>query len=279
LISISVLARDYPLYSLKSPLILARALAVGSDKLNAVDVWSNVFEIEATGDDRLFEVTRRMALLRNQLRHAQDDTDAHKPRPEKYQKLFESLFSAMRPGSLVHGWRGSAQHLTDDVMEALDRLAWELPTEEHLPSKESLKKLLENLDGMRRDVSDWDLSPDLRRFVLQQLDSIVTAIRDYDIEGSVALRRAVERALWDLARFTSADGPTAQDDARAIERLKGIVAGVAAFGVAAGAQLAGFPAAVELMVNTMGMVPLAAAALGLSKDKAEPKRLPAPQKD
>ncbi|MBF6238245.1 hypothetical protein IU474_14390 [Nocardia otitidiscaviarum] len=141
-------------------------------------------------------------------------------------------------------------------------------------TEEQLHQLAQQVDELHMEVVEATAVPlELRTFLLEQLDRVRIALREYRIRGAEALRDVIERVVGSCvvrADITSTDD---EESASFLLKLRKIVVGVGIVAGAIGSTLAlppAFEAAIastESVISTVGDQPAEDCTADLPKDQ------------
>jgi hypothetical protein len=169
--------------------ILREAQAKQGD-ISTVEVWTQVFRI--TGSDApttAVEVARLVGLLRDQLNEVERKMRTTSVRPQRYESAFNHLSNALDVQTLSRPWNQLNQYLRPEVLDAIGWCADTLPAEEDVIDPDHLAHFEEEVRVFGERIADSDLPDYVKAFILQQVDIIEQAIREYPVTGARAFRR------------------------------------------------------------------------------------------
>lgn len=126
----------------------------------------------------------------------------NKPNLDRYLKIIEELHGLF----IVHHlwntqWNTFSMHIESaNILTALDALADNFDRQN--PSvdlgRDSIEKIAHDFTDLLREVSESDLSQQLKNFLIEQLEIILTTIHQYDMNGSKDIERASKSFMSDL---------------------------------------------------------------------------------
>lgn len=183
----------------------AARLAPARPALSALAVWADAFRVspEAPDTARRREVARNLLLVADEVDIIERCLSS---RPEVPAAVYAPMLARVRDGidvaHLARPWAEVEHRLRAGAARAYlrDTAAVLLGAQDAASAPEVLDRLRAQLaDIVLESHATAGLPAPLRTFVLQVADSLTRALRDYDIVGEAAIRREVERLLWEWA--------------------------------------------------------------------------------
>ena len=138
------------------------------------------------------------------LNRAEEETRRLKDinRIERYLKVIVELRAFSASGDLWNSaWENFSNYIeARSVLISLDSLAREFHRQNPsiLLEQEFLKKLSSKFESLLRSTLSSDLSKELKRFLVERIEDILTAIRKYHIDGTEGLKKAAQPLVSDL---------------------------------------------------------------------------------
>ena len=263
--------------------ILSRGANITQDNLRVIDVWAQLMNITdpANSVRRQLEVTRSLGLLLSQLDDTRGAAATTRLRVDRYKNQLDQIQNALNPSQLFNTWNHVRQHLSTDAVLVLGLLADTLPPDQEALGEEVLGQILEDLRDLEALVERLPVDPELRRFVLTQLDAIRLAMRDFRIQGGVALRKAFERSTWEWQWQVKPETKNPAADRRVLARLRSVWVKVVAVTSAVSVTVGDTAKFVENVEKVLSKVPAVMKQIeGLPKPiDSSRKMLPRPESD
>jgi hypothetical protein len=189
-------------------------------------LWGSVFGISENADHtHEDEVVAGLAALRGEIGLARTRL-VEKGCPLQ---LFDSQLNRIKaiasPTLLNQDCKGVKAEHKNDVRLALEWAAWVLPDEEAEVATEDIASLAAELIDIEESITQLDLAPQTRDFMLRQIGLIRAALRLYGINGIAPVEEALEQSIGVLKRSAAAT----KDLEGAAPEVKGVwrrVAGV-----------------------------------------------------
>jgi hypothetical protein len=188
---------------------------------NAIEAWCKVLGIPGGhASTREREVVRRLTLLNAELdkvEHQVRDLDLDR---DTYDSAFAHLRQAISFSLLMHAWgSGAKPHLSAEVMGVFALVVQFLPSEEDPIGAEELSELTVYVEGLRKRIRESaTLSQPAKSFLVNQIDLVLTAFRDYPIRGAASFRQA---SLDAVAHWTQHSSDVAQfEDSAEVNEVK-----------------------------------------------------------
>lgn len=172
---------------------------------SALDVWAEAFGVppNVPAAARCREVARNLLLVAGEVDAVENFLASRTHIPAAvYEPKLRRVRSAIDLAQLTKPWAEAAPLLAaGDVAEYLrDTVAFLIGAQDAAPPSEALDRLRAQLaDVVLESRAALGLPPPLRTFVAEVAESLTRAVRDYDIVGEAAIRREVERLLWEWA--------------------------------------------------------------------------------
>ena len=184
--------------------------AVKTKANSQIEGWCKVFGIEEVSDEA---AVRKLVMVYDLLDEARSLIESlNLPDPTVYYQSFDALLPALDLKRLGANWSEIVNRLKEpSTLIGLRFVATKLDedfVEIRIPD-ETLNALQDNVRGMYQSVCEMqDLDHTLRLYVLDALDSLLAAIKNYEIRGSEALFEAIDQAIGTAVRLDvkQADG-------------------------------------------------------------------------
>ena len=198
--------------ALESAVAHATHLARARRDVPCAAVWAAAFHVRGARRPRppppppppRREVARNLLLLAGEIDEIERFLGARTQEPVA---LYAGTLRAIREGidvaHITRPWDEirpfiAAEHALEYLRE---RAASLMGAHDVVPPPDALDRLRAQLaEIVSESHSTVDLPLPLRTFVLQVAESLNRALRDYDLVGEAAIRREVERLLWEWAR-------------------------------------------------------------------------------
>lgn len=104
----------------------------------------------------------------------------------------EKLYGLLSPRALQNNWRDVLAQYTPDVVSSLEIFAQVLPQTDAVVPWGDLTEFAAQLRAFRESIRQGTLPENVKTFLLQQLDRIERALREYPIRGEAAFRDAAD---------------------------------------------------------------------------------------
>ena len=176
--------------------ILNEAINNGNQQQPAGPILLRAMELEETAHN----LTNFYAVLTKAKNEAQ--RIRNKPKLDRYLKIIEDLHGIF----IIHHlwstpWQTFSMYIEGaNILTALDSLADDFDRQN--PSiflkKDFIEKMDDDFTDLLKQVSESDLSQEFKNFLINQLERILTAIRQYDIDGGKDLENASKSFMSDL---------------------------------------------------------------------------------
>jgi hypothetical protein len=205
----------------------SKAYAVGDagQKAAMVDVWAVAFGLEAAqhSSTRHFEVTDHLRQLLSDLADVEAWLRTTTLRPVRYEGHVNRIRDCLSPTKLTDSWMHAFRGLTPDtISNTLGAYGDSMGDWEERIDQKELDDLLAVVNQLEQDVAAAkDVSPEVKQFVLSQLHSIRTAIRDYPWQGAAAIRHAWARANFE---WSARPNPHTAADRTLLQKAGGVLA-------------------------------------------------------
>ena len=168
-------------------------------------LWANVFDCSATDTQAIFGGISMMFRLNSEARNA---TLAYtKDSPAFFFKPFDQVDELLSVMAMHTQWNSVRAMVNDQIMTALEFI-------EHLLDANFLKSapgtqdkvvsVLAKIDELIESCLASDLTDELKRLFVRQLQSLRSALFDYRISGPVGLEAALEQAAGCVLRNQAA---------------------------------------------------------------------------
>ncbi len=182
--------------------IMAAVAPNTKQKTLVFDVWSTVFEVRAErgSPEAYAEVTRRLLDLLRDLDLVEEWLRGTDLSPVRYASKLEEVRRALSPARLHEGWNTISGAFRDEIRSSLIGQYGDSMGDLEQDVQGDLDTLMEQVAALEESLSEsTEISPEVRRFVVAQLDAIRKAIRDYPSQGAMALEAAFRRFCWEWA--------------------------------------------------------------------------------
>lgn len=199
---------------------LLKQVVSGDPKKRMLDVWAEVLAVEDRHD---VEVARSLVMLNEML----DDTERTiKLNPKLNHAVYLSCFPQIRtvfsPMHLQSSREGLAiSHLTSEVLARLEFCAEALREEwsEVDLTPDELKAISEDLSDLIERVASSDISPALRKNLLEVLETARIAISLYRVYGAKGLRKNLQSLFGFVYTERTALRKEAETNSDVLEKL------------------------------------------------------------
>lgn len=163
------------------------------------EIWAEVFDLDPSDTHSLLV---RISALIDLTQRAKDSVQKLQGvNQEIYLEPFENIENALSLINFNAAWENFDRHLTEGTLVALnfcaDTSANQSPLEKVI-AKKKLEELLAEVNALLESVLDSDLSPDLKRVIIFNLEGVRKAILDYRIYGIEGLRQVFEQNLGSM---------------------------------------------------------------------------------
>lgn len=156
-------------------------------------VWARVLEIQPSDDAQLLHALVQLHALIPEIKAA----------VEGISNLDHSLYTKPLPvvseildiKHLNFNWKDTRARLTGSLMTSLQFCAAELerhPRPRSIPA-DDLEQLQSDVEALSNQILEGDLDDALKRFLLQQVETVRAALLQYRLRGPAALREALEQ--------------------------------------------------------------------------------------
>jgi len=175
--------------------LLTEAVATGNQKQSCGSIL-----LKATGTESISRLIEFYELLSKAEQEAK--SIRNKPNLDRYLKILDGLYQHFitqhiwgAPWSVFYNYIEEKNLLT-----TLDSLAdfYHNQNPKIFLEKEFLGELDSEFNLLLNDISESDLSKNLKRFLTIQIESILRAIRRYDIDGTEGLEKATKVVITEL---------------------------------------------------------------------------------
>ena len=175
---------------------------------SAMKMWAEVFEIdleEPSGDTLLIV---QLANLRGLVDDVKSKVLAEEVKNSLYLKHFDKIEAATRFDQLGAAWSGSENQLTEAAMDGLEHCA-ELLSKSYAESdiSEEILAIKDNVDELSEEVLASDLDPEIRDFILKELEMIRRGIFDYRTRGAAGLKDSIAMAVGTIVMVQGVPKP------------------------------------------------------------------------
>jgi hypothetical protein len=176
----------------------------------AMEVWTRVFEVPPDhGVEQQYRIMELLSVLRREIRLCESLMTATRIKPDTYRSVFLSLDESTNLAYVVAQWHNTAKFYTDANMSSLSIFS-DILDDDGVPiSHEELVDLISELEDVRDSVLISDLPEDAKRFLLNQIYILLSALRAYPIAGN----KVFQDALGDLISSSTRDKKAYQDSA------------------------------------------------------------------
>lgn len=170
------------------------------DNIRTISVWLETFKINAEENRRngFIEATRKIELLYQELECIREHMRKGNFRPSTYEPALEKIETAISPEIFVAGWASGKQHLTNDVIVALDFCLDLLPDEEGEISLDDIESISRDIDDLEKSLEASGLSFQLKKTIQRYIHAIRAALQDYSVSGAKALKKASQTAVGEI---------------------------------------------------------------------------------
>lgn len=169
--------------------------------LQNLDVWSNVFEINSNNPSlKINKVTEKLLLLENELNNTKLLMNKAPISKDNYKTALNAVQNVLNSNNLFNKWAQQRPILTREVFNLLDICSQLIPHEEDEITEEEINKILNEIEKLKKTIEEGNFSEQLQAFVIQQINLIEDAIKDYYIIGIRAFKSAFYEAHTILFR-------------------------------------------------------------------------------
>ena len=135
-----------------------------------------------------FETYRLLEMLTNQVDSLAREVEGFGLDQSDYQVTFSNLNSILMVTNLDTQWQNYQRYITDVVIRQLGIFAQMSQIDEPVVPLEDFGQLKQDLLDFRDQVIGSAIDDRLKAFVLQQIETILRAIREYPIRGVEAIK-------------------------------------------------------------------------------------------
>jgi len=177
--------------------ILTEAVEKGDKNRASGHVLLTVMGLPSTESQNLLNFYELLNRAEEETRRLKDIN-----RIERYLKFIVELRAFSASGDLWNSaWENFSNYIeAKSVLISLDSLAREFHRQNPsiLLEQEFLEKLSSKFESLLRSTLSSDLSKELKRFLVERIEDILTAIRKYHIDGTEGLKKAAQSLVSDL---------------------------------------------------------------------------------
>jgi hypothetical protein len=171
--------------------VLAKAIKEGSHQEAMWQALAKAFSIlNMSGQKVIFEVTRMLELFYGELEKTRQQMEASNFSSDLFAPTFKTIAERVTPGLMHNAWGGYANDL-QGTLHSLRFCSEILPNEENLMSEEQLLYIREMLETLESKLVAGNLPIYVQEFIIEQIQIIRKALRDYIIVGGKAFKRAL----------------------------------------------------------------------------------------
>lgn len=176
--------------------ILDQAIKTGKEEENAARVLLNVMGYEFSSGN--------LTVFYEILSQAKNEADKLKDifKDDRYIKSIKDIQDLFIVNHIWNSqWKLFAEKIElKNFLITLDALAKYFDERNHkiILDPEFLKSLKDEFETLLHNISDSDLSSDLKRYLITQIEDIISVIRIYDIEGTAGLEKVTKAFVTDL---------------------------------------------------------------------------------
>ena len=252
----------------------------------ATEEWARLFGLPSgsTPVALRFQIAHHLRTVADEIDRIEQALRRVSPVPAStYAPVLEYLREGIDVSRMMHTYEPHVTqylHGTGALKYLQDTLVYLLPDEGPVAPPPALDKFREMLAQLISDATlTADVAPELRTFVLQMVESLQRALRDYAIAGEAAIRREIERLLWEWGRFEKANPKAKMSPV--MQRTAAVLAGAVALVVGSEKSLDAAAKIPAHLRDLKAQVPLMREVLGLPATQKklaappEPKRIPA----
>jgi hypothetical protein len=150
-------------------------------------VWASAFQC-ADRPNPQFETYRLLGIFTDQVNQLALEVEALDLEQEDYDETFKNLTQLVGVTNLDMPWREYQPYVTNAMISQLGMIAQISPITEPVIPLEDIEQFKEDLQNFQREVSGSDIDNRLKAFVLQQIEIMLRAIREYPIRGVEAIK-------------------------------------------------------------------------------------------
>jgi hypothetical protein len=166
---------------------------------SALSCWATSFDIgDHSNIKAQLSIYRKLGLLTDQVAHLRNQLAEMGRSASVYEPPLAKIESAISPLLIAHQCIHVKQHLTADVFMALQMIGDFLPDEEESISEEDFRALVSLIHDLELTLQDSEVPGTLAALIRSHISIAETAISDYPLRGSSALKEAVKYAVGDI---------------------------------------------------------------------------------
>jgi hypothetical protein len=178
---------------------LLRSIPSHAENTQTMEVWATLLQVqEQSPQRRSFVVSERLAAMYRELDLVREQMHAKNFSEELYASAIAQLEAAFSTMNLHTSWPQARQHLTAETMTAMAFCGEIIDNEEDLISDEDLAEISSKVEELERSLEGTTLPPRLRRLIQHHIELIRTALAEYPIVGTRALRQAYRTAVGEV---------------------------------------------------------------------------------
>ena len=169
------------------------------DHISVLNTWKKVFNISiGEAYKERTAVATTLGMVAEQLDNVFLQMSLTNYSQDIYQFVINRLHEALSYNALDDSWGGQKSKLDPPTLNSLRWLSETIPSEGLRINTEDLDLLREQLIALRNDVLEGTSSEEAKRFLLQQIEVLLKAIREYDIVGNVVFTAAYNTTRTDV---------------------------------------------------------------------------------
>lgn len=185
--------------------IILSAAHAQSPQAEQFRVWANVFNVDGlSGRQQKQAVAVGITLMFRQLDHLVDQLRALNHPENSYRPLVSAMEQSISYEWLAQPWQQFRERL-EKALYPLQIFSSVLPDEENLIDPKEFEAIRDELDKLEQSLSDKDISQTVRDFVKRQIDTIRTAMWEYQFRGAQVFQDAILQTVRDFANTDIAE--------------------------------------------------------------------------
>lgn len=167
---------------------------------NSIQIWAKVFNVSMKDHSALLNHTTDFFNLIAQTREAIENLQSVRPDPylPVLDRISTNLCQFGFPGGKWINFYNSFNN--ENTLGWLEAAANAIEHESQLVelTQEQLQSLLSSVEQLLAEVNGSELLPDIKLFLIAQLEKLCTAIRRYEMFGSEGLRQVIALNLGEI---------------------------------------------------------------------------------
>lgn len=169
------------------------------DTLATSIVWGEVFGLDsAVLKDDPHQVYEKLILVRKEVELVESLMQKTTFSKNLYQPYLTRVKNTISVANISTTWNNYKPNLSADTVLSI-MFCSEILSDEESIDKEELESILSSVKTLKQEIEASSISPEMRNFLISQLNIIENAIQNYPITGGVAIKNAFSQGFTDLA--------------------------------------------------------------------------------